>query len=182
MVADGSAAGYSPFVAYLHADSKADAMFVSVHVDGLSSPLLLTPEHMLFHATSELGALEAVRSDAIAVGDYVSVTSSNTTTRARVTTVGRTWQRGFVAPLTESGQIAVDGVVASCYADVTGHTHDVAHTAMKPLVWLTRMFPALARQSAGHSDIHWYAQVLVRLVRMGNDAAGRLDELRAMLS
>jgi hypothetical protein len=104
-----------------------------VHVDGLSAPLLLTPEHMLFRASSELGSIEAVRSDAIVVGDFVSVTQANATTRARVTSMGRTWQQGFVAPLTESGQIAVEGVVASCYADVTGHTHDVAHTAMKPL-------------------------------------------------
>jgi hypothetical protein len=195
MVADGSAAGFSPFVAYLHADAERSASFMAVHVAGLPTPLLLTPEHLLFASTaadttSAIAAsasfsavpLQAMRADAVGVGAYVGVVHANgTAQRGLVVAVERRVERGFVAPLTESGQLVVEGVLASCYADVTGHSHDEAHTAMKPLVWLTRMFPALARQPVGHSDMHWYAQVLVRLVRMGNDAAARLDELRAML-
>lgn len=107
--------------------------------------------------------------------------STRKTERRAVVGLSRVRQRGFVGPLTRSGRIAVEGVVASCYADVFGHSDATAHTAMQPLLWLSRVFPALAEQPAGHTDIHWYAQILVQLVEMGDRAASRLGELAALL-
>ena len=39
---------------------------------------------------------------------------------------------GAYAPLTIDGNIIIDGVLVSCYADVD---HDLAHSSMIPLFW-----------------------------------------------
>ena len=39
---------------------------------------------------------------------------------------------GAFAPLTQEGNIVVDGVMASCYGS---YNHDVAHIIMAPLRW-----------------------------------------------
>ncbi len=179
MVADGSAAGHSAFVTYLHADLHRETAFVALHVAGLDRPLVLTGEHLVFvQRRDSAEEMEAVRADAVRVGDVVARGNG---TRAVVERVETRKQTGFVAPLTASGQLVVEGVVASCYADMNGLGQTVSHTAMKPLVWLSKMFPALSRQATSHTEIHWYAQVLVKLAQAGAHAGARVDELRGML-
>ena len=45
---------------------------------------------------------------------------------------------GAYVPLVPEGKIMVDGVLASCYADIN---HDVAHFTMKPM----QLYPAVMR-------------------------------------
>ncbi len=189
MVADGSGDGFSAFMTYLHFDNESTARFVEVTVEGMATPLLLTPEHLLFVARSssdpDVASAGAVRADTVRPGHLVLEGGGDGTPghRARsVKAVRLVVNQGFAAPLTASGRIAVNGIVASCYADLMGHPHDQAHTAMQPLILLGQMFPSLVQHDRSHSDIHWYAQVLVRLVQLGDAAAARLAEMRAMLS
>ena len=44
---------------------------------------------------------------------------------------------GLFAPLTNAGNIVVDGVLASCYADFD---HDLAHIVMTPMRWFPEVF------------------------------------------
>ena len=48
-------------------------------------------------------------------------------------------------PLTPTGNIIVDGVVASCYASLD---HDLAHISMKPMQWS----PKIMQQIFGEED------------------------------
>ena len=43
---------------------------------------------------------------------------------------------GLFAPLTMEGNIFVDGVLASCYAD---YDHNLSHIAMTPMGWLPKI-------------------------------------------
>lgn len=52
-------------------------------------------------------------------------------------------QTGVFAPFTMTGTIIVDGVVASCYADVKSHS--VAHAAMKPMRTMFKRHPEKAQ-------------------------------------
>lgn len=42
-------------------------------------------------------------------------------------------KQGYYAPLTDAGTLMVNGVLASCYANV--HSHDLAHWSMGVIRW-----------------------------------------------
>jgi hypothetical protein len=42
-------------------------------------------------------------------------------------------EAGYIAPLVESGKLLVDGIHASCYADINSHM--LAHLALKPFIY-----------------------------------------------
>lgn len=72
---------------------------------------------------------------------------------------------GLYAPLTRSGSIVVNGVLASCYAALDSHR--LAHWVLAPL----RFFYSLMGPSEAQSDgLHWYPQLLQKLGRTLLDA------------
>lgn len=89
---------------------------------------------------------------------------------ARVLHVRTGVRRGVYAPLTSSGRIVVDGVVASCYAVVSNQ--ELAHAAFAPmrgwhalatrLPWLTTLV-STAGGTLPQQGIHPYAQLLYRV-------------------
>jgi hypothetical protein len=77
--------------------------------------------------------------------------------------------QGYAAPLTMSGTILVDGILASCYAIIDSQT--VAHSVMAPARWwyaMHGMLDQVAPESlASHLQIakqmngtHWYPAML----------------------
>ena len=64
---------------------------------------------------------------------------------------------GAYVPLTNTGNIVVDGVLASCYASFD---HDLAHIAIKPMQW----YPGIIQWIFGSNNvIHEYVSI-VKLV------------------
>ena len=53
---------------------------------------------------------------------------------------------GAFVPLTMDGNIVVDGVLASCYAD---SDHDLAHFAMTPMQWIPQVMEWLFGEETG---------------------------------
>jgi hypothetical protein len=52
----------------------------------------------------------------------------------RVDSISIVQKLGFYCPLTTSGKVVINGILASCYvADKTWISQNLAHTAMKPL-------------------------------------------------
>lgn len=82
-----------------------------------------------------------------------------------VTFVEEQRSTGLYAPLTQSGSIVVNGVLASCYAAVD--SHHLAHWVLAPL----RFFYSLMGPSEAQTDgLHWYPWLLQRLGLMLLDA------------
>jgi len=78
---------------------------------------------------------------------------------------------GLYSPLTTQGNIIVDDVVASCYADFDNHA--LQHLVWAPFRWwqkISELFPGMniGLQKQGYSKekklgMHWYAQFLTSL-------------------
>ena len=66
---------------------------------------------------------------------------------------------GYIAPLTTSGTILVNEMLASCYAVIDSHT--LAHAAMAPVRWWHLM--DFDRLSSPRNGTHWYPQALMKI-------------------
>ena len=66
---------------------------------------------------------------------------------------------GYIAPLTMSGTILVNSILASCYAVIDSHA--LAHSAMAPVRWWHLM--DFNRLSAPKNGTHWYPQALMSI-------------------
>jgi hypothetical protein len=71
---------------------------------------------------------------------------------------------GYVAPLTMSGTLLVNNVLASCYAVVDSHT--IAHTAMLPARWWYSLNQHISyivdnKAVSNKNGTHWYPQILM---------------------
>lgn len=83
------------------------------------------------------------------------LTAQGEPTFSAVTFVEERRGSGLYAPLTHSGSIVVNGVLASCYAALD--SHQLAHWVLAPL----RFFYSLMGPSEAQSDgLHWYPQLL----------------------
>lgn len=103
---------FEPVYSFLKKNEDAVATFLQVSAVGLED-LVLSTTHMLFvakHDKTTIGPVPAVQ---LAVGDKLVSPKGALFT---VTEISEVKQRGFYAPLTKSGRIVANGVVASTFA------------------------------------------------------------------
>jgi len=129
---------YDVVYGFLHRETEKVATFLELHLDN-GFCLRLTPNHMLYKSTEDGSTV--VPAYKIEAGDNVFVVSSSGS--MDIQTVSHVTERemnGIYAPVTFGGNIVVDGVLASCYAE-----HDVmsdqrvAHTVLAPLRMKSRI-------------------------------------------
>lgn len=179
----------SRVVALLHADPEIVALYLVIQY--ASSQLVISPEHLLWvsakakspneHADGSSWSWRAAQD--VRVGDAMESSGGEPVT---VQFVHRVCMRGAFAPLTESGQLLVNGIRCSCYSppSVLRVRHELCHSAMMPLraldaarVWLEQASkpgdeddPVLTLGAvwllpkAGDPSLHPYAGGLLSLV------------------
>lgn len=118
---------------FLHRDVESRSSFL-IFGTGNGKQLSLTPNHLIFVASSlkmlhhEYHAIFAKR---VRIGDYILTTGGHRGIQpSRVVSVSLEERIGVYAPLTEHGNLFVDGVMASNYASVEDHR--LAHWAFWP--------------------------------------------------
>ncbi len=108
--------------------------FVTLRCSG-DKMITLSPRHLIFVGNMD----KAIFARDVVVGD---VLLDHQGSPCEVIQVGRKVLNGFCAPITTAGTIVVDGILASCYAEVATLTapivgcisgHDVAHFGMAPV-------------------------------------------------
>ena len=133
--------------------------------------IFLTPRHLIFtlESNANVSRLVAKHAMAVNVGDFVlgKDARGNRLVPRKVTRVYFERKTGAVAPLTSQGNIIVDGILASCYAETSDH--GLAHKAFSPVRLWHRYSPATFKwKIAAQSGTHWYADFLIML----NDVFG----------
>jgi len=114
-VLNGSSKTYEAVYAFAHLDFTAEADFLKISTSVIyqDSPFEITSEHMVFVKDGKDGKSRAVRAGSLQVGDILDGGVSGAITIAKIESTSR--KDGLFAPLTASGTILVNGVVASNY-------------------------------------------------------------------
>jgi len=112
---------WSPFMYWLHADASLQAPFHQLGLDN-GRTLTLTQRHLLYRSSTcqPDGKYEVVMAEAVRTGDCLLVQDDEHDADVRVARVAqlRTVQHtGIYAPVTATGTLLVDGVLASCYVE-----------------------------------------------------------------
>ncbi|XP_051515403.1 desert hedgehog protein A-like [Myxocyprinus asiaticus] len=117
---------------FLHRDSESRSTFLIFGTEN-GQQMALTPNHLIFVTPSfklhhEYHAIFARR---VRIGDYILTTGGDRGIRpSKVVSILLEERMGVYAPLTEHGNLFVDGVLASNYASVEDHR--LAHWAFWP--------------------------------------------------
>jgi len=127
----GSVLGFEPVVSFLHRDiAAAGSMLEVLHVFGV---LQLSEKHLVF--VLEDGAFKSRLAGHLEAGDAFQAHHEGELVESVILAVRtKTSDGGIYAPLTYSGTLLVDGVVASNYASpsVIFLPHGAAHAAFFP--------------------------------------------------
>lgn len=169
---DGSAI-YSTILLFLDvARERHLVMYTIFTADGKA--LTLTPGHLVYVASGETSPNEMSPRDShpifasrVREGDFVFVLDSHQRWQVvRVQKVEVSMQRGLYAPLTQHGNMLVDGVLVSCYAMIDNV--DIAHWSFAPLRLIHYLSASLWGSHVTHNatiqdGVHWYADALYTL-------------------
>lgn len=162
-VGAAGAPAYEPVLDFIHAvrpSPEVQHQFLTIaHERGV---LRATAEHLVFVAAG--AGWRDLRAIELSAGDMIFAGNESGLAPSRVASVTASATRhGVFSPLTRSGTVVVDGVVASIYADPVGHRlgHRLAHLALLPV----RAYHALGLPAA----LDWLRAAL----RKGSLVCGR---------
>jgi Hint module len=135
-----SATAFTKVLLFTHADDAIETEFVNIHWDLESSPISLSPNHYI-HCNGKLVVASAVQ-----VGDTI-ISGVDGGRSLTVTGVDRKRMVGLYNPQTASGNIVVNGIVASTFT--TAVPIKLAQVLLTPLKIASETFsidiPGLSR-------------------------------------
>jgi hypothetical protein len=107
-VKSGTDGKFSRVYSFAHIDHKAAVEYLQIYTEASSLPLEISHEHFMYIGKDYDRTL--VRAEDVQVGDWLG--------DKFVTAIESIHRHGLYAPVTESGDIVVSGIVASCYASL----------------------------------------------------------------
>jgi hypothetical protein len=120
---------YSRVYSFSHLDVNAEVDYLQIYTEGLDEPLEISEEHMVFLHPHH----QALRASDVKVGDMLYGGQGTLV----VTNVQWIKRRGAYAPVTESGDILVSGILASSYVSLLDgispsmlNQHGLAHSVL----------------------------------------------------
>lgn len=109
---------FSPVAFWLHAEPQMEAEFIRLSTEEGNS-LSLTAGHLVFKTECDRLQRQAVRAEKVLPGDCLMVdTGAGQLRPAKVSTVEKFQSIGIFSPVTASGDLLVDNILASCYSEV----------------------------------------------------------------
>ena len=153
---------FSPIILFLDRDPEESRQFYVIKTESGHS-LTLTPSHLIYakfgdEPGDDMADFEAVFAGDVREGDMVLVMDGGESALipSRAVEIETKVQTGVYAPLTAKGNIVVDNVLASCYAQID--SQETAHASLAPmrLLWSINMLDS----DANTNGIHWFADNL----------------------
>ena len=135
---------YEPVYTFGHRHETLDTQYLSIHTAD-TRPLEITGEHLVYVE----GRASPVRADTVKVGDALVRGQDETSVVQRIQLVNR---KGLYAPLTRSGTIVVDGVLASVYADTRPKASTAFQAALSDANVIHVMFSPMRFACMGMPD------------------------------
>ena len=154
---------YSEIAMFLdNKPNKKDVLFFVIRTVNPSRELYLTKSHLIYVRRRYSSFWKVQFAKMVQKGDFVKVFIDGKLVAAEVTDISVSNERGSIAPLTNEGNIIVDGVLASCYALL--EDHDLADSIFWPAKVMYRHFPSLLNsKNTPQNGVHWYARVMLFL-------------------
>lgn len=166
---------YSKFVTYIHADKNVLGHYISVKTSA-NRILHVSAKHFVAKSSQTDGSIEYVFAKNLKLGDRLIGQSEGKGgfELEEIVELGESYEYGAYAPLTESGTLAVNSLLASCYANTI--VPELAHYLFKPIVLLSKFFDYDFASSKNapindlneplsiESGIFWYARFFYHLV------------------
>lgn len=175
---------FSPVLMFLHRDPESKSRFLSLQTqDG--HRLAVTPHHLVFsdaHCGPDGRRYQAQFASRAQAGTCIVVHTAEGQLRpSRLVSVSEEENTGVYAPLTEAGNVLVDGVLVSSYALVEDHR--LAHWAFGPVrlfFWFSRLLWAEPGQQSDGGTAPLRSGTLAipesgACVRNSTSAGGRAD-------
>jgi len=154
-------------ISFLHTDFRTKGSFVEVYVANSSGVLILSPDHLVSYLKNE-NEISFIPASSLKPGMNVLL---GTMLPGMIEKLSITERVGYIAPLTNSGSLMVDNILASCYIYHPTYSHDVSHFALWPSrigYQLSKYFPRTYVQKSGsmlnkEGEFHWYANALFKV-------------------
>ena len=153
---------YSEVVMFLdNKPNEKDVPYFVLETNKPQTKLLLTKTHLVYvrRRFSSLWTVQFAKW--VQVGDFIYVRSKGKMVPAQITAVSVASHSGAIAPMTNEGNIIVDGALASCYAVM--EDHDFANSLFWPAKSLYKYFPSMLNGKEVQKGVHWYARLLLFL-------------------
>jgi hypothetical protein len=148
---------YEPVSSFIHAQHQGLFSFLAIKIQSvmsnLSSTIVISANHLIFDFDSG----KARFAGKLHVGDRVQFIDNNEIVPGEIVSIQLTKQQGYYAPLTPSGTIVVNGVVASNYATVSNHA--LAHQVMGIYRW----WIGLVGTSRWNENIPWMLEIMIKV-------------------
>jgi hypothetical protein len=159
---------YEPVLSFIHAKREGLFSFLAIKIQSvgsnLSSTIFVSANHLIFDFDSG----EALFAGKFHVGDRVQFIENNEIVPGEIISIELTKQEGYYAPLTSSGTIVVNGIVASNYATVSNHA--LAHQMMGIYRWWIDLVGA----SKWNEEIPWMLQIMLKVEQIIRWCGGQI--------
>ncbi|UJR24645.1 hypothetical protein I4U23_006019 [Adineta vaga] len=146
---------FEPISSFIHSKQDGIFSFLAIQVKSTksnrTSTIHVSPNHLIFDYDSG----KALFAGKFHIGDRLQFIDENELVPAEIIDIRLTKQEGYYAPLTASGKIVVDGIVASNYATVSNH--ELAHQVMGLYRWWIDLFGG----SKSNEEIPWMLQTML---------------------
>ena len=145
---------YEPVSSFIHAKQQGLFNFLSIEVKSTrsnrTSTLYVSANHLIFDYDSG----EARFAGKFHVGDRLQFIENKKIIPGLIISIDKAKQEGYYAPLTPSGTIIINDIVASNYATISNHI--LAHKVMGIYRWWIEMLGG----SQWNEEIPWMLQIM----------------------